>query len=201
MTREEHYFFSGDEAMNTTLAAVAASDQSSNYDKSALGGKYSAGVVRLTLPTDCGFKASPNQKQQNLIYIQGTDNYDGLREILAATATTIDIIAPYVAETTSTDDVVRPGLKFDERWEFCGFKLHLDATSATSENLVISVDADRGAAWDYNIFTEDMNGVQDRMEKYADGEWIIQPNDILYVTWTNSDDTLWGLELVAKRVA
>jgi hypothetical protein len=92
-------------------------------------------------------------------------------------------------------------LKFDERWEFCGFKLHLDAASATSENMVISVDADRGAAWDFNIFTEDMNGVQDRSERYADGEIIVQPNDILYVTWTNTNDTLWGLELIAKRVA
>lgn len=196
----EHYFFSGDEEMNTTTHATAVSDQSSSYDTSALGGRYREGVVRITA-TDHGFKASPNQKDQNCIFVQGTTNYDGLRYIVAVATDTLDIIAPYVAETPD-GKILRPGLKFDERYLFVGFKLHLDAASATAENLVISVDADRGAAWDYNIFTEDMNGTQDRSENYSgDNEVTLEPNDILYCTWTNTNNTLWGLELVARRIA
>lgn len=196
----EHYFFSGDEEMNTTLDNTAVSDQSSSYDKSALGGRYRDGVVRLT-STDHGFKASPNQKQSNLIYIQGTTNYDGLRHIVAVAANTIDIVAPFVAETPGGTEIARPGLKFDERWMFCGFKLHLSSASATAENLVISVDADRGAGWDFNIFTEDLNTVADRAENYSgDNEIILQPNDILYCTYANTDDRTWGLELITKRI-
>lgn len=198
---EEHYFFSGDEEMNTTFDATAISDLSANYDVSALGGRYREGVVRLT-SADHGFKASPNQKDQNCIYIQGTTNYDGLRMIVAVATNTIDIIAPYVAETPAGSEILRPGLKFDERWLFVGFKLHLDTASATAEDLVISVDADRGAAWDYNIFTEDMNGTKDRGENYSgDNEITLEPNDIVYVTWANTNNRLWGLELVAKRIA
>ena len=198
-TIEEHYFFSGDEEMNTTLANVAASDQSSSYDKSALGGLYRDGVVRIGA-TDHGFKAPVDTDRPNLIYLQGTTNYDGLRYIVAVATDTFDIIAPFVAETPNGKNA-RPGLSFDERWEFVGFKLHLAAACATAENLVISVDADRGAGWDFNIFTEDMNGVQDRSEKYAAGEIILQPDDIVYATFANTNDNLWGLEFIARRMA
>lgn len=197
---KEHYFFSGDEEMNTTIGATAVSNQSSNYDASALGGKYREGVVRLT-SSDHGFKASPNQYQSNLIFVQGTTNYNGLRNIVAVATNTLDIIAPYVAETPGGTETLRPGLQFDERYLFVGFKLHLAAACATSENLVISVDADRGAAWDFNIFTEDMNGTQDRAENYSgDDEVVLQPDDILYCTFANTDDNLWGLELIARRI-
>lgn len=197
---KEHYFFSGDEEMNTTIGNTAVSDQSANYDSSALGGKYREGVVRLT-SSDHGYKASPNQRDQNLIYVQGTTNYDGLREVIAVATDTLDIIAPYVAETPAGTETLRPGLKFNERYMFVGFKLHLAAACATAENLVISVDADRGAAWDFNIFTEDMNGTQDRAENYSvDEEILLQPNDILYCTFANTNNNLWGLELIARRV-
>lgn len=197
----EHYFFSGDEEMNTTIHATAVSDLSVNYDASALGGKYREGVVRLT-STDHGFKASPNQKQSNLIFVQGTTNYDGLRVVLAVAANTLDIIAPFVAETPSGSETLRPGLQFDERYLFVGFKVHLSSACATAEDLVISVDADRGSAWDFNVFTENMNGVSDRAENYSgDNEIVLQPDDILYCTYANTDNRTWGLELIAKRVA
>ena len=196
---KEHYFFSGDEEMNTTLANVAASDQSSNYDSSALGGLYRDGVVRIGA-TDHGFKAPVDTDRPNLIYLQGTTNYDGLRYIVAVATDTFDIIAPFVAETPNAK-IARPGLSFDERWEFVGFKLHLAAACATAEDFEIHVDADRGAGWDYKIFDEDMNGVSDRSEKYAPGEIILQPNDIVYATFANTNDNLWGLEFIARRMA
>lgn len=196
----EHYFFSGDEEMNTTLDNAAVVDRSSYYDSSALGGRYRDGVVRLPA-TDHGFKASPDQKNQNCIYVQGTDNYDGLRTIVAVATDTLDIIAPYVAENVN-GHILRPGLKFDERYLFVGFKVHLAAACATAEDLVISVDAARGAGWDFNIFTEDMNGTQDRAENYSgDNEVVLQPDDILYCTFANTNDNLWGLELIARRIA
>jgi hypothetical protein len=192
----DHWYFSGDEEMNTTLDATAVSDQTSNYPELA----YS-GVVRLT-STDHGFKAGdvPGGKEANCVFIQGTTNYDGLRRIIAVAANTLDILAKFVAETPGGTEIARPALQFDDDWLLHGFKLHLASASATSENLVCSVDANKGAAWDVNIYTKDMNTVQDVIRMF-DIPIIIAPKDIVYFTWANTNNQLWGLEVITSRVS
>jgi len=194
-TKVDKWYFSGDEEMNTNLTATAASDQSSSYPE------IRTGVVRLG-STDHGFKASPQlygPKAPNLIYIQGTTYYDGMRKIVAVATDTFDIVASYTAETTATGDIARPGFKFDHDVLFKGFKLHLDAASATAENMVCSVDADRGAGWDVNLYTKDMNTIQDIIYM-CEEDVIIPANDIVYFTWTNTNNTLWGLEVHTQRL-
>jgi len=198
----DFWYFSGDEEMNTTLTATAISDQSATYPGLFRG----EGVVRIT-SNDHGFKVSENplnqgHKPPNCIFIQGTTGraFDGLRRIIAVAADTIDVVAPVSVLTPGGTETARPAVQFNHPCWFYGFKVHLSAASATTENLVCSIDADKGAAWDVNIYTKDMNGVQDDI--YIPSKPIpIAPRDILYFTWANTNDTLWGLELATFRAA
>ena len=193
--RIEVYRFEGAKAVNGTLDAAAVVDKTSTYPG------YYPGIVDIT-DTAHGYVAGDRDDIPNHIFIQGTTNYDGLIRIHSVPdANSIFIWAKYVAETLATADIIRPALQFDVDWMFRGFKLHLDAASATTENFVVSVDADAGAKFDFNIFTRDMNGVQDLGKFYMEDPIFINKNDILYVTWANSNSKAWGLELLAQRLA
>jgi len=193
--RLEFYYFSGDEEMNTLLDNTAIVDVTSTYP--GIGD----GIVDITM-TDHGFKAPAQFDRPTHIFIQGTTNYNGLRRIHSAPdANSLFIFGKYVAETPAGTEIARPGLQFDEDWLFMGFKLHLDAASATTENFVINIDSDMGAAWDYNIYTSDMNGVQDLADlSFMDEPVPLKAKDIVYCTWANTNDKLWGLEILAQRL-
>lgn len=192
----EFYHFEGDEETYSTLAEVAVADKSSTYPDTK------PGVVEIHT-TDHGFKNGDQDYLPNYVFIQGTDNYDGLRRLVdddPVDADSLYIVAKYVAETTATGDLIFAGLRFDEAWEFVGFKLHLTAACATTENFVVSIDSVRGTSFDTVIKTVPMNGVSDYI-------WIapmpvpILANDIVKVTWVNGGDKTWGLTLIAQRLA
>lgn len=192
----EFYHFEGDEESNSTLAAVAVADVSSTYPD------IKPGVVEIH-STDHGFKNGDQDYLPNYIFIQGTDNYDGLHKIWdddAVDADSLYIVAKYVAETTATGDLIFAGLRFDEPWEFVGFKLHLTTACATTENFSIDVDSVRGTSFDVNIRTIPMNGVQNYIWA-APVPIPICANDIVKVTWANGDDRAWGLTLIAQRLS
>lgn len=190
----DKWYFSGDEEMNTTFASLAADDKTSDYPNI-----YRTGVVRLGA-TDHGYKAAANPEDRpNNIFIQGTTNYDGLRQIVAVATDTLDIVAKYVAENPN-GQTLRPGFQFDWDVEFIGFKLHLDTASATAtENLVCSVDADKGAAWDVNIYTKDMNTERDIINIFSK-PIPIGAKDRVYFTWANASNRLWGLEILTRKI-
>lgn len=183
----DEYFFSGDEETYTTLDNTAASDQS------VPGGTDPTGITRLT-STDHGFKAG------SCVYIQGTTNYDGLRYIEAVAANTFDIRANYVAETPAGTETVKTMHSSPHPFEFLGFEVHLDAASATAENLVVSIDATKGAAWDVKVYSLDMNTIQD-IVKLFDTPMKCSPDDKINVAWNNTNDKLWGVKLYVRRLA
>ena len=192
----EFYHFEGDEPANKTLAAVAVADKSSTYPDTK------PGVVEIHC-SDHGYKNGDQSYLPNYIFIQGTDNYDGLHVILDDDAVDGDsfyMIAKYVAETTATGDLIFPGLRFTEPWEFVGFQLHLTAACATAENFTIDVDSVRGTSFDVNIRTIPMNGVQNYIWT-APVPIPICANDIVKVTWANAGDKAWGLTLIAQRLS
>ncbi|RPI88700.1 MAG: hypothetical protein EHM41_00055 [Chloroflexi bacterium] len=192
----DRWNFSGDEEFNTTIGNSAVSDQSASYREI----KY--GVTRLT-SSDHGYKVSPaiyGPEPGNLIFVQGTTNYEGLRKIVAVGTDTLDIIAKFVAETPGGTETLRPGFKCDTDVKFLGFELHLDSASATVEDLEIHVDADRGAAWDRKLYDLAMNGIKDYIEIF-DPPIVIPAKDIVYCTWANTNDRLWGLTLLTQRLA
>lgn len=196
----ERYFFSGDEEMNTTLGAVAISDQTSSYgaENDLLQRFGQINVVRIT-SNDHGFKAPAEEKRPTYIYIDGTTNYDGIHRIIAVAANTIDIAAKFVAETPGGTETLRPCLSFEEPWLLVGWNVHLDSASATAENMVVTQDAKMGAAWDTKIYSGDWNGVQDLIQMY-EPPIPINGGDLVYWTWANTNDRLWGLEILARSI-
>ena len=195
----ETYFFAGNEEMNTTLNAAGSTDASN------------PGRAIATIPSnDHGFLKSQNWfKEPTHIFIQGTTNYDGLRVIETVATNSFDILCDsYTAETFTTADLAFPGLSFNEPWFFCGFHLTLtdgsgsSASCGTAEDLTIDVDAEAGNYFDSNLYTIPMNGVSDYLEILSPDEMIpIQANDIVKVSFANTDDDTWGLKLFARRRA
>ena len=190
------WHFSGDEEMQTTIGNTAISDVSSSYPDYGY-----PGVVRLT-STDHGYKASVDLEKTNIsgnaIMVQGTTNYEGMHQVVAVAENTLDIVAPYVAETPAGTENLRPGFKFDHMVSFIGFTVHLNAASATSENLVVQLDSNRGAAWDVIFDTQDMDTLSDYINMFSVPH-IIEPNDEVHFSWSNTNNKLWGLTIFTQR--
>lgn len=182
------WFFTGDEETYTTLNNAAAVD-----------GGWAGRDQLTTLPsTDHGFKASSGSLQ-SLIYIQGTDNYDGLRKIHAVGTDTITIVAPYVAETFAGTETVKSMYSDNHPFEFLGFEVTLSAASATSEDLTITVDAAAGSAFDNLIYSKDMNGIAD-INYMFDTPRECKANDKIDVAWDNTNDRTFGIKLFTRRL-
>lgn len=189
----ERYFFAGDENMDQTIDTDSVVDVSiCDLDISQLASD------------DHGYKKSQDwPRTRTHIYVLGTTNYDGLRVIETVATNTIDIIAPFVAETdlAGTEELF-PGLKFNEPWFFCGFHLHQSADGGASENFTITLDAAAGSYFDTVLYTIPMNGVTDYVEILSPDEMIpLAGNDLIKCAYANTNDKTWGLTLFARRAA
>jgi hypothetical protein len=173
----------GAKTFTATLAASAVVD---NGD----------GTVKLTTAAAHGFLAP------SVLYVTGTTNYDGMRTVTSIpTVTTLNIKAPYVAETPGGTETVSLALyRADgETWELTSFEIHLSAASATSEDLTINKDDNAGAAWDVNLLTKDMDTVKDYVRQF-DPPWSFEAKDVIQFAWSNSDSRTWGVTIRYRRV-
>ena len=178
------YFFGGDAAFSRTLNAAAVTD----------GGRNSEQQPLVTIPD-----TSTDVNNGDYIYIESTDNYDGLHIVSGQTTNAFDIQATFVAETLANTDDILVTVTEDERWEFVGFEFHSTTAPATAENLLVDIDAVRGASWDTNVYTKDMNTVQDLIY-YPDKSVILSANDLLEFTYTNTNTVTWGFKILTQKV-
>jgi len=145
----------------------------------------------------------------SLLYIENTTYYNGLRQIVSLPdANSMLVKAKYVAETLSSatwktmftyDDWVGTDLRTGPPFEFLGFEVTLDAVSATAENLTISIDADKGSAFDNLIYSKDMNGEQ-YINYMFDAPRKLSAGDKIDVAWANSNSKTWGIKLFTRRL-
>lgn len=176
-------FFTGDEETNTTLDNTAAAD----------GGVRGTQKLTTLTSTDHGFKAG------SYIWINGTTNYDGLKKIQAVAANTITIYATFVAETPAGTETLTAAAYFKKDWELLGFRVHLNAASATAENLVVAIDSNTSSAYDTNLYTKDMNTLQDVIYNF-DPPVKLNKKDVVTFTWANTNDKTWGIEVFYKLI-
>ena len=80
---------------------------------------------------------------------------------------------------------------------FYEFRIHLGAASATSENLVIKIDAAAGAAYDTVLDTQDMNTLADYVYLPARPHRLFAGDKII-VTWTNTNTETYGAEVITS---
>lgn len=173
---------SGSGALNTTLTASAAVD---NGD----------GTVKLGVAADL-FDAG------SMLLIEGTDNYDGIRTVRSVSAGFINIEANFIAETTTTAQTVKVGLKIGHPFELKKFEIHLSSTPTTSENLTLNIDANAGANYDTNVLTKDFSTLPvSSLIWVPTGDLIYEDaDDMLRVAWSNSDSRDFGLKLQYRRL-
>jgi hypothetical protein len=171
----------GAKGLSHTIAATAIADNGN-------------GTVRVTLAAAHGLLAG------SVVYIEGTTNYNGLREIVnVAAATTIDIRATYKAETPAGTETVKVAIVAKKGYYFAGLRLHLSAAPTTSENLTITLDSHLGAAWDTVIYSKDLATVINLVYALDEAENLpFHEDDILRVAWANTDLSTFGLELIYK---
>ena len=77
-------------------------------------------------------------------------------------------------------------------------RIHLDAPSATAENLVVSIDSGLGATYDQILATQDMNTLADY--RYAPSVPVpLFAGDIIKVAWGNTNTKTYGLEIIWQK--
>lgn len=80
--------------------------------------------------------------------------------------------------------------------ELKSFKFHLGTASTASNTLSLTQKSKRGSAYDFNFFSQPMNGVQDIL--WAPDEKVyLNSKDRLAIAWTNDAASFktWGYEL------
>lgn len=185
---EDIFEFSGGDNMSLTLNDEAVTDLTARAFEDR----------RIGIPDDShGYVAG------SLIYIQNTTNYNGLHYISAVSTDRIDILLGrdegYTAETLSSA-TGKPIVTYDEDWELLGFELHLDTACGTAEDFAVNVDTAKGAAWDTNLYTKDMDGIKDIVLNWSQPR-PLRANDLVIFSFLNTDDNTWGLKVIARRKA
>lgn len=191
----DEWFFTGAKATYGTFNNAAAADDNS---------------VDPPFTTDLTDTAH-GLLANSCLYIQGSTNYNGLRVIKSVPdANSMIIYAKFVAETlagTETwktmftyDFIVNGDLVAGDPFEFLGFELTLGSASATSENLTITIDAAKGAAWDNRIYSRDMDGVT-YINNMFDVPRLCSSGDKIDVVWDNTNAETYGIRLFTRRLS
>ena len=84
-------------------------------------------------------------------------------------------------------------ITIDKATKILSIHLHLSSVGATAENLSIYIDSDSGTAYDNVLITQDMNTLTDF---FSNTEIHLFPGSDLDFTYTNTDASTWGLEVV-----
>jgi len=192
--RRDEWFFTGAKAMSGTF-----------NDAAAVIGDSVNKPYTTTLPDTAHGLLAPS-----LLYIQNTTNFNGLRKIkTVANTDSMLIYAKFVAEALSSatwktmfsyDQFVQGELRPGAPFEFLGFYLTLDAAASTvSEEFTITIDADKGSAWDSRVYTKEMNGIQHINNMFATPKQCAS-GDKLNCVFANADTNTWGLTLFTKSL-
>jgi hypothetical protein len=132
------------------------------------------------------------------IYISGSVNYNGLKLVTAVGANTLTILAPYVAETFSTD-IMRFAYPCVVGSAIVELRAHLSAAPTTPENLVITIDSVKGAEYDTVVLTKAMTTITDYVWA-PETPILCDVGDLVVCTYTNTDAKALGIQLRMKRI-
>jgi len=184
--------FKGAKAMSQTIGTTTVSDQSDSYER---------GAARLTC-TAHGYLAG------SLIYLSGFTGVltylNGLKRILAVATNTFDVSCRQGKVVVTSDpggtETARVAATLDEDFLYEGFSWDLTVAAATTEDLEVVVDADKGAHFDSKIFDQDTSGSKNITNKEPAGEKIdLKANDLVVATWANGGNKTWGFRILLRR--
>ena len=146
-------------------------------------------------------------KVDSQIYLDGTDNYDGLHTLTAVGTNDFSFTATFVAETppgnsTETVRVVLAPVTGDDRdaFQLVEVRLHLSAAPTTaSQNVDITLDSGNSADFDVLVRTKDIVG-ETSWDWSPDAQLRYTEDDALVLSWANTDGKTYGLEVRYKQL-
>ena len=151
-------------------------------------GLHAQQLVIINLPTGHGFAAGSH------LYIDGTTNYDGVKEVTDATSSGITIkVDKFIAETPAGTETVGFVVAPNQPFILREINLNLDTAPTTSENFVCTLDANRGANWDRIIFSQDVATYTDISETKMNIDFM--RGDKLRFTLPNTDGRTYSLDV------
>lgn len=86
-----------------------------------------------------------------------------------------------------------PGKEFS----FEEVRIHLSAASGTVENFVITLQSGKGSEYNVNVYSKDMNTVQDLVYQPVDPQEFEAADSLLF-TWANTNSRTYGMEIIFK---
>jgi len=177
-TPVQFLYCGGDNGFSATLDNAAVVDNGN-------------GTVKIEA-TDHGFLGVGS-----VVYIEGTTNYDGMREITAVNTNDFSIKADYVAETLAGTETAKVAFDWNRPVEILEVRLHLSA-AATQDTFTITIDSHMGAGWDFALESQDMNGVADHQAVASLSPQAINRKDVVRFAFDNGDGRTWGLETIIR---
>lgn len=166
---------SGTAAVNTLVKAVPLVD---------------AGNGRIRIPSDAhGFKVGSH------LGIRGSVSFDGIYEVLAVAANTLDVYGTFIAAYTfGGGETLRPELGPGCHFRAMEARLHLSDTSAV-EDFVTTLDSGLGSDFDVALDTKAMNALKDYVLDLYTLRKFFNSDDVLYWEYPNSTPRTWALEV------
>jgi len=101
-----------------------------------------------------------------------------------------------LSTTSSTSTALSLTLSMGDAIQFIGFTVTFDSAPTTSENLVLTLDAAAGAAYDTVLYSDDPS--TDSTEDYwfyPDSPQRFKEGDALVLTYTNTDTRAIGAQI------
>jgi len=131
------------------------------------------------------------------IYISGTTAYDGYYPVSAVPSNqAFDVTATHVAINTESSDTAKVVIDPGEDFRLVSLRMTCDVVPATSENLVVSLDAASGVSYDQEVYSVDLSAAASTTKTWGtDGPLFFSSGDKLIFTWPNSDGRRYGLEV------
>lgn len=123
-------------------------------------------------------------------------------KIEGQTATGIDKVMPAVGHPQYLNRtgaaVIAEAINPGTNWRFEGLRVHLSAAGGAGD-FTATIDHHKGAAFDFNILTEDMTTTIDLI--YAPARPMeFREGDKLVIAYANANTRTYGLEVVWKEI-
>lgn len=124
-------------------------------------------------------------------------NGDGTFSVMVSTAGTNAPVVTNATNSGAINTTYNPSAAFYLE----NITVHLNAVPTTSENLVITLDANDGAAYDTTLFEEDLAAINEDNIVFSPNTPILcESGDKIVVTYTNTDANTYGLRIVTRLV-
>lgn len=148
------------------------------------------GTVKIPA-TDHGFLGVGS-----VVYIEGTTNYDGMREITEVNTDDFSIKADYTAEELAGTETAKVAIDWSRPIDLIEVRLAF-STAPTQDTFTVTIDSNMGAGWDFVLESQAMNGISDHQAVQSVLQ-AIHKDDVLRFAFANNDGRTWGLEVLFR---